>query len=159
MTLSLSRHIDTALLAQPPPAGSKLPRATVPAAPLASGPSGSTANGGGEGGPSTAAHAAQKKAAGQRHTWSLIVRLPKHEARPRAQRLDADRAAGFLLQGLNSPTPYLKVNNTIFKGQAMESVESEMILRMKKPRRKGRTETEEDQWGAPCSPLSTRPAL
>jgi hypothetical protein len=37
----------------------------------------------------------------------------------------------------------------------MESVESEMILRMKKPRKKGRAENEEDQWGAfPPRPLT-----
>lgn len=72
--MSLSRHIDTALLAHPPPAGSKLPQATVPVNQPASGPSGLNTNVGGEAGPSTVAHAALKKAGGQKHTWSLIVR-------------------------------------------------------------------------------------
>lgn len=44
--------------------------------------------------------------------------------------------------------PYLKVNNTVYKGKAMESVESEMILRMKKPRKEGKPVTEDDHWGS-----------
>lgn len=71
ITISLARHLDTALLSQPPPSHAKVPASSAGPPPSA-GPSASS-TGGAEAGPSTTA-SSSKKPPTPRHTWSLIVR-------------------------------------------------------------------------------------